>query len=208
MKQVKQMLLAIFILTLFLLVRSNVYGQTTTSVNATIKISVCGNGVAEGGEDCDNTDLKGKTCTSLGYGSGTLSCDISCGYNTSACIAATPTPTPTPTPGSTNTTSGTTPTSSPQATSTPPTPTPTSQPISALSPVVQNILPPALRNFDLNGDGRIDASELNTVLALWVSEWKQFLKSGSQGHNQVCDLNHNGTCGIHDFSILLFYVGK
>lgn len=185
---------------LFVLVSSSmVYGQEDTTINATVKISVCGNIVAEGGEDCDNSDLKGSTCTSLGYGSGTLSCDISCSYDTSVCIASTPTPTaiPTTTSVSISTTS-----------SSQPTVIPTSQPISLTPVVPQDFLPTALRKFDLNGGGRIDASELNSVLALWVSEWKQFLKAGLQNNNYACDFNQNGTCGLDDFSILLYYVEK
>jgi hypothetical protein len=36
-------------------------------------------------EDCDGTDLDGKTCQSFGYGSGTLSCDGSCQFDKSSC---------------------------------------------------------------------------------------------------------------------------
>jgi hypothetical protein len=36
-------------------------------------------------EPCDGTDLGGATCTSLGYGSGTLSCTSTCELDTTAC---------------------------------------------------------------------------------------------------------------------------
>lgn len=47
----------------------------------------CGNDIAENGEDCDGPDLGGETCTSLGYDGGTLSCTVSCTFDTSQCTA-------------------------------------------------------------------------------------------------------------------------
>jgi hypothetical protein len=52
-----------------------------------VQISVCGNNIKEGGEQCDGTDLGGATCQSLGFSGGTLSCSASCNFNTSACIS-------------------------------------------------------------------------------------------------------------------------
>jgi hypothetical protein len=47
---------------------------------------VCGNGVADGDEQCDGSDLDGQTCQGLGYTlGGTLACDAGCGFNTSGC---------------------------------------------------------------------------------------------------------------------------
>ncbi len=48
---------------------------------------VCGNDVAEDEEECDGDDLAGKTCQSLGYIGGTVSCDIECQVNDSRCEA-------------------------------------------------------------------------------------------------------------------------
>ena len=45
----------------------------------------CGNGVKDGSESCDGSDLGGKTCTSFGFASGTLACTASCGFNTTGC---------------------------------------------------------------------------------------------------------------------------
>jgi hypothetical protein len=59
----------------------------TESITATVKISICGNNEAEGGEDCDGPDLAGNSCITLGFGGGgELSCDLSCAFNTSECI--------------------------------------------------------------------------------------------------------------------------
>lgn len=50
--------------------------------------SVCGDGFVEGNEECEAGVPLADTCTSLGFESGTLSCDgASCLYDTSACVA-------------------------------------------------------------------------------------------------------------------------
>lgn len=49
--------------------------------------SICGNGVKDSGEECDNTDLGGETCGSKGYSGGTLVCGISCTFDVSSCIS-------------------------------------------------------------------------------------------------------------------------
>jgi hypothetical protein len=49
--------------------------------------SQCGNGVRETGEACDGADLGGSSCESIGYMSGTLSCQTSCLFDFSKCVA-------------------------------------------------------------------------------------------------------------------------
>ena len=50
---------------------------------------VCGNGILEGNEVCDSSNLRGKTCESLGFNSGVLYCKGDClGYDTSSCSAS------------------------------------------------------------------------------------------------------------------------
>lgn len=46
----------------------------------------CGNGIAESVEECDGNDLRGKSCESLGFDSGDLTCDGGCRLDSSACI--------------------------------------------------------------------------------------------------------------------------
>ena len=87
-------LIAILIMVAPVLVQAN----SNQTVNATIKLSVCGDDIVEGSEDCEGSNLNGKACASLGYAGGDLTCDIACTFATSSCIAPTPTPTPTPTP--------------------------------------------------------------------------------------------------------------
>jgi len=52
-------------------------------------IQECGNGVIEGREDCDGTDLGDANCESLGAGVGTLACHDYCAYDTSGCVPVT-----------------------------------------------------------------------------------------------------------------------
>ncbi len=58
-------------------------------------VAVCGNGVIDAGEACDQTNLNSQTCVTQGFASGALSCNSSCQFNTSACVAS-PTPPPPP----------------------------------------------------------------------------------------------------------------
>ncbi|HLD79461.1 MAG TPA: LamG-like jellyroll fold domain-containing protein [Candidatus Nanoarchaeia archaeon] len=46
----------------------------------------CGDGEINGGEECDGADLDGKTCNSLEYAEGKLSCSSSCTLDSNECI--------------------------------------------------------------------------------------------------------------------------
>ncbi|MFA5211138.1 MAG: hypothetical protein WC414_01370 [Patescibacteria group bacterium] len=65
--------------------------RTATSSNLNINFSVpagsavCGNGIVEGGEECDGLDLNGRTCFNFSFVCGTLSCESDCTLNSSAC---------------------------------------------------------------------------------------------------------------------------
>lgn len=45
----------------------------------------CGNGKINPGEDCEGTNLGGKTCRDIGFGSGALSCNQDCRFDTTRC---------------------------------------------------------------------------------------------------------------------------
>ena len=55
-------------------------------VNGTVT-HVCGDGVITEGEECDGSNLDGKTCVSLGYTGGTLACKADCTFDKSACTS-------------------------------------------------------------------------------------------------------------------------
>ncbi len=46
----------------------------------------CGNGVAEGSEECDTKDLKESSCMDFGFYGGSLSCKTDCTLDTSECV--------------------------------------------------------------------------------------------------------------------------
>jgi hypothetical protein len=62
---------------------NNASGTATGAVTA----AQCGNGKAEGDEQCDGTDLKGMTCATLGMGAATsmLKCNTRCAFDTLLC---------------------------------------------------------------------------------------------------------------------------
>jgi len=59
-------------------------GLTATD-SASFSIDECGDGVISSEEECDNTNLDGETCGSLGYDSGTLACTDTCTFDVLGC---------------------------------------------------------------------------------------------------------------------------
>ena len=61
---------------------------SAVSVNVSADVqSLCGNGNIDSGEQCDGSNLNGKTCSTQGFSAGTLSCNSNCTFNTSACTS-------------------------------------------------------------------------------------------------------------------------
>lgn len=50
------------------------------------QINFCGNGIIADKEECDLANLGDKTCLTLGYSSGSLSCTSECTFNESQCV--------------------------------------------------------------------------------------------------------------------------
>ncbi len=89
------LLLGLFVGSPLFFVDSNRTEAATDEIFGTVRISVCGDGIVEGPEDCDfyyengtrvEVFRKGEeTCQDLTYDGGSLACDPSCVFDTSAC---------------------------------------------------------------------------------------------------------------------------
>lgn len=66
------------------------------TADTSITVTVCGDSIIEGNEDCEGSDLNNQTCQTLGYDSGTLACSANCTFDTSGCSSVSETP---PSPG-------------------------------------------------------------------------------------------------------------
>lgn len=64
-----------------------VWGAT---IDATVKITVCGDSIVETPEECDGLNLNGASCELLGFVGGTLSCSFVCEFNTTLCVVGSP----------------------------------------------------------------------------------------------------------------------
>jgi hypothetical protein len=92
-----KMLVSIGVLVLVLLLRDHALASSVT-VSAIVSPN-CGNDIIDSGETCDGTNLGGATCSSLGAGSGSLSCGSNCLFDTTSCSVPPPTVTPPPANG-------------------------------------------------------------------------------------------------------------
>lgn len=193
--------------------------SVSDNVTATIKISVCGNGIVEGGEDCEGNDLGGETCRSLGYEKGNLNCDVACAFDTSECTGVAPTSTPTPIP------------------SWVPTPTPGSSTAASTKSqtddsqgknedkekeeekkvkvevqILQQPKPELVKLYDKNNDGVLSFNEVADGLSLFTRDWKDYRITKETGavYQGVpsCDINGDKVCNLIDFSVLMYYVGQ
>lgn len=67
------------------------YGGSTSvsssSSSGSVPTGICGNAIAEQGEQCDGSDLFGNTCATVGkdFNAGTLACTKSCLFDTAGC---------------------------------------------------------------------------------------------------------------------------
>ncbi len=62
--------------------------DSEATINAIVDIGICGNDIIEDDEDCEGSNLGNHTCADFGFSGGTLSCDISCSFDTSMCFGA------------------------------------------------------------------------------------------------------------------------
>lgn len=192
--------------------------QTTKVIEAQVKLSICGDGIIEGAEECEGLDLNGATCASIGYLEGDLSCHSSCDFETTECIPLpSPTPTPTPEPTSSPENSSTSnDTSSSQSTSSTPSVVEsitqqlqeaTQQVQQYLSTASQNLrtIPPKIALY-LKESAELSSEELKETIEKFAATWRQSLTQPSFNTNPDCDFNEDTVCDIVDFSVLLYYI--
>src|SRR3989344_1929626 len=78
----------ILLFSIFYFLNSNLI-VSAASVNISADVQgFCGNGVVNSGEECDGSNLNGKSCSTQGFSGGTLSCNANCTFNTSACTSS------------------------------------------------------------------------------------------------------------------------
>lgn len=161
------------------------YGQSD-SIDATVKVAVCGNNKAEGEEECDNSDLKDQTCKTQGYDTGTLRCRSDCTLNTSDCSNDDEEE------GATTTTDQTTVIQQPAAIRR-----------------ILSVLPDRIRAlFDRDRSGKIEAQEIFGAVKAWVDKWKEQSIKPTETNIEGCDMNEDARCNLVDLSILLYYVSR
>lgn len=190
-------LLPILIFTKQTIIVNLTYAQSPNSViDATVKTSVCGDGIIEGDEDCEGDDLAGHTCESLGFLGGELSCDDDCSFDISGCIQPTPTLFP---PATTAPTPLTTETPAKEDTAKTQDEPVVSEDQSFVERVVDTItsflqpsdttetdqdlpeqktdqdVPALVKKFDTQGTGKISINNLYDALAYWLRDWRDII---------------------------------
>jgi hypothetical protein len=66
-------------------VNGQIEGNNDDNVPNLVCGSSCGDGVKNGGDQCDGADLGGASCLSLGFSGGSLGCTAACGLDLSTC---------------------------------------------------------------------------------------------------------------------------
>lgn len=168
---------------------SSILAQSDSTIGASVDLSVCGDGVVEGQEECEQVLGLQYSCQDYGMGKGETFCDASCAFDFSACVFPNPPITPNPPVSS--------PTLSPPVTST-------------FEPIPLLRLPLLLRSYDINRDGWLVADEFIRFVKSWNSSWNLFISKETLTSPQEvvwtgCDVNGDRKCDIFDFSILLYY---
>lgn len=193
MLRILKITVASFLL-LFLCCKDIVFAQTYSNfIDASLKLSLCGDGVVEGPEDCEiGLDVL-KTCLDYGYQEGLLSCEYSCSFDYSNCRYI-------------------------QKEEEVKEPIVEEVTIDEADSVITessikeilNNLPLLLRVFDFNRDGKIDFPELTNLLVDWVENWRVFRQQiddeSKEGVKGACDVNDDSVCNVIDFSIILYHV--
>lgn len=71
-----------------LLFRTQAQASSTGTINATMTLAICGDGIKDHGEQCDGSDIGSRSCSYLGFDSGTLGCTPSCQFDVTSCVTS------------------------------------------------------------------------------------------------------------------------
>ncbi|MBI2414886.1 hypothetical protein HYV31_03595 [candidate division WWE3 bacterium] len=193
------------------LLNLKVFAEGTHTVNATIKINVCGDSVKENPEDCDIGDFGSLTCNDYGFNSGSLSCDISCSVVTTACFN-----TSADSGDGDNSDSSSSSESNNEITDSTSDQTGTNDSSKLSFETIVRAFPIALLStFDIDRSGTIETGEVPDLIRAWVNDWRDRIAKDIQditelsGNNEIsslCDVNKDSTCSIVDFSVMLYYL--
>ncbi len=198
-KDTTSIIITLFILTTFFLIAPRgVRADSTSGVDASVKIHICGDGIAEGPEQCDKNDLAGNSCSTVGYTVGKLKCDIACDFDVSKCIYIPP---PDPPEEDESLTDTSTPEDSND-----------DQDDKEKNKKVEKIKkdkkekPEKIKIFDTNDDGYLDIEEFVEATNIWLETFKNNYYNDRS--SDTCDINHDGYCNLVDFSILLYHLDR
>lgn len=163
--------------------------EGSDSITGTVDgISVCGDLIVEGDEDCEPLAPITQNCIDLGYDKGELTCDASCSYNVSNCEYTPPKPI------------------------IPPFPNPfVPEDEEEIDEPVRILLPFFLQIYDLDNNGDLNNDEFCSGITYWLKKWRvRLLNPDPEGDivriarsKDTCDLNFDKNCDLVDISIFL-----
>ncbi|MBI2356953.1 hypothetical protein HYV12_02810 [Candidatus Dojkabacteria bacterium] len=188
---IKILIALIVFFTIFSLFSLFSYAATEVGIDSNVKLSLCGDGIVEGSEDCEPQYQEIFQCSDIGSYTGTTTCDIACEYDMLTCVPVIPLEPPTPPEEGNNET----------------------PPVVSVNPFlpVQNPalrLPIIMRLFDLDRDGLIVNDEFVNFIKTWVRVWNEYIYEridNSDSSYSLCDINNDNRCNLVDLSISLYY---
>ena len=161
------------------------YMTPISLLEGTVKVNLCGDGIAEGPEQCDILDLKSLSCLDYGYNSGILSCDMTCEIRIGECFNYIEVEGEEPI------------IEKPQSSK------PQYQEEKSYYPLAIIFL----SYFDTDGDGILRSDELPYAVITWVNAWK-YSNLEESNIKKSCDLNSDNICDIYDFSVLMYHTNS
>ena len=182
----KRIISTIFFVTI-LLPLSQIYSQepVTHLIEANIRLSICGDNVVEGQEECEPLLFENFSCSLLGYEGEEVVCDNSCSFDLTACIIPEPPPPPVIDDDIIEES--------------------VEKYVPKPRPTTTEYQYPFLEYFDLNRNGKIDSNEFIISIKLWGEYWRLYRTESEDIDTLRCDLNNDNKCDIVDLSILLYH---